>query len=199
MPLPEGQHRGSRSIAILDVDDASAQILKADALYDSGVRRVRLRRAVDLSAPTTRDLRALDFVKMGTARGLQIQWAVATEMSCQDRQALSHLQAPISVAGSGVPWLDEWRNGFFLGRCIWRQGPGFIQIRDRRSQRLVTFNLTDPEYLAAFYALDRGEPYDLPAHVTTDLLNEGLVLQYADMLWLAPYQIVRWPFPSMTI
>jgi uncharacterized protein DUF5825 len=44
---------------------------------------------------------------------------------------------------------EEWRSAYHPGKCFYRRGPGFLEVRDRRSGELSRFVIDDPTYVAA--------------------------------------------------
>jgi hypothetical protein len=167
--------------------------------YHQGVRTLILEEPIDLQNPSWEDVLALDTVKHATARGMLIRWTLRGVQSEDEIDTLSHLMPPQMLP----QWLDRgkldhWRRGFYLGKCIWRRGPGFIQIRDRRSGALNKYNLSDEPYLSALPKLAEGDT-DVPASVIEDLRNERLLLDFGKYRWLAPYRVIRWPTPTMIV
>ncbi|MDC0768747.1 DUF5825 family protein [Streptomyces sp. HD] len=172
-------------------------------LYERGVRCVTLDEPVRLRSPAPRDLRALDFVRIATARGLLVRWHLRTgrrsDPALTERH-LTHLQPPVSLDGSGpVERLAQWRERFYVGRCAWRRGPGFIQIRDRRTGVLQLFDLTEPAYVEAVALLEEQRPQEADPEVLGALRAEQLVLRFGELDWWAPSLIDRWPAPSMLL
>lgn len=172
-------------------------------LYESGKRCVELSEPVSLRSPSACDLRALDFVRVATARGLLVRWHLRTgrrpdpELVARD---LTHLQPPLSLDGArSEERLAEWRRRFYVGRCVWRRGPGFIQIRDRRDGVLQLFDLAEDAYVNAVFQLEKQQVQDVDAEVLEAMRGERLVLRLGGQDWWAPVQIDRWPVPSMVL
>ena len=96
--------------------------------------------------------------------------------------------------------LADWRQTFYLCKCIFRRGPGFIEVRDRRNGSLSRFIVDDPAYLAAIEALIDGAPAaDIPEGVLREFVDEGLAGLAGDLAWWLPYRVRRWPWPSMIV
>lgn len=113
---------------------------------------------------------------------------------------LTHLQPPASLDGArSAERLTEWRNRFYIGRCVWRRGPGFVQIRDRRDGVLQRFNLLQPAYLQAVALLEQQQVSGVDPDVLVALRAEHLVLDFGGLDWWAPCLIDRWPVPSMVL
>ncbi|MCX5373543.1 DUF5825 family protein [Streptomyces sp. NBC_00103] len=188
---------------------------ECDRLWELGARRVRLSDAVDLAdtaAPdaAARAVRTLSMVRDLTARAVLVEWdlrpdpdggATATE---DVSRLLSHLQPPQRIEGVDPARADDalrtWRNGHYLGKCLWRQGPGFVQIRDRRWGDLRRFTVDEPHYQEAIERLAYGAPASVvPSDALADLREERLVLAVGDVQWWLPYRVNRWIQEAMTI
>ncbi|UWE11357.1 DUF5825 family protein [Actinacidiphila bryophytorum] len=172
-------------------------------LYRGGVRFTSLDEPVRLDDPAPRDLRALDFVRVASAQGLIVRWHLRTgehadpALTARD---LSHLQPPVSLDGSGADErIAQWRARYYLGRCMWRRGPGFVQIRDRRDGTLQRFELTRPEYAEAVPLLEQQRTDGVETEVLAALRAERLLLTFGGLDWWAPYLLDRWPSPSMVL
>jgi hypothetical protein len=172
-------------------------------LYRSGVRCTALDEPVSLRSPDPRDLRALDFVRVATARGQLVRWHLRAGRRVYPRLTthdLSHLQPPVSLDGPrSAERLAQWKSRFYIGRCVWRRGPGFVQIRDRRDGVLQRFDLVQPEYVHAVPLLEKQQTDAVDPGVLTSLRAEHLVLDFGGLDWWAPYLIDRWPVPSMLL
>ncbi|MER7693849.1 DUF5825 family protein [Streptomyces sp. NPDC097610] len=172
-------------------------------LYARGVRYAELHEPVNLSSPTPRDLHALDFVRVATARGLLVRWQLRAGRRADPAltaRDLTHLQPPASLDGARpAERLTEWRSRFYIGRCVWRRGPGFVQIRDRRDGVLQRFNLLQPAYVQAVTLLEQQQVSGVDPDVLAALRAEHLVLDLGGLDWWAPCLIDRWPVPSMVL
>ncbi|MFG2721210.1 DUF5825 family protein [Streptomyces sp. NPDC048416] len=182
---------------------------ESDRLWEAGTRRVRLRETVDLTgldAPgaAERAVRLLSLVRDLTARAVLVEWKLRMDPAAPDAtwRDLSHLQPPQSLEGTGDASGDlrQWREGHYLCKCLWRQGPGFVQIRDRRWGDLRRFTVEEPEYRRAIETLSYGSPTaSVPAAVLADFLEERLMLRVGELGWWMPYRVNRWIQEAMTI
>ncbi|MBD0741703.1 DUF5825 family protein [Streptomyces sp. CBMA152] len=182
---------------------------ESDGLWELGARRVRLARPVDLAGagnPDTAEhaVRALSLVRDLTARAVLVEWELLLDPAAPDDawRALGHLQPPQRLEGPGeaAEVLESWRRGHYLCKCLWRQGPGFVQIRDRRWGDLRRFTADEPEYREAIADLSYGAPAaDVPAAVLADFLGEQLVLQVGELAWWLPYRVSRWLQEGMVL
>ncbi|MFJ9212417.1 DUF5825 family protein [Streptomyces sp. NPDC102264] len=190
---------------------------ECDRLWELGARRVRLSGVVDLADTGTPDaaartVRTLSLVRDLTARAVLVEWDLRPDpgrgpTAVEDvSRLLSHLQPPQRIEGEGVDAsaaadaLRTWRNGHYLGKCLWRQGPGFVQIRDRRWGDLRRFTVDEPHYQEAIERLAYGAPAEsVPADALADFREERLVLAVGGLEWWLPYRVNRWIQEAMTI
>lgn len=182
---------------------------ESDRLWEAGARLVRLREPVDLAAlgapgADERAVRLLSLVRDLTARAILVEWKLRLDPAAPDDtwRALSHLQPPQSLHGpaDAAGALRGWREGHYLCKCLWRQGPGFVQIRDRRWGELRRFTADEPEYQRVIETLAYGAPAgEVPAAVLADFIEERLVLQVGGLAWWMPYRVNRWIQEAMTI
>ncbi|RYJ30626.1 hypothetical protein CU044_0969 [Streptomyces sp. L-9-10] len=190
---------------------------ECDRLWELGARRVRLSGVVDLADTGTPDaaartVRTLSLVRDLTARAVLVEWDLRPDpgrgpTAAEDiSRLLSHLQPPQRIEGEGVDEsaaadaLRTWRNGHYLGKCLWRQGPGFVQIRDRRWGDLRRFTVDEPHYQEAIERLAYGAPAEsVPADALADFREERLVLAVGGLEWWLPYRVNRWIQEAMTI
>ncbi len=171
------------------------------ALHRSGVRCLRLLEPVTLcrDAPETAAY-ALLLVREATSQGLAVLWTARCEDGCAADGLFHHLYPPEQVLGTAAPITADWRAGYFPSRCVFRRGPGFVEVRDRRFGTLELFTIDEPEHLAQIGALTEGTPAGrLPAAVRRDFAEAGLITEQAGLAWWLPMRVRRWPFPSLTV
>ncbi|MFC0597562.1 DUF5825 family protein [Streptomyces palmae] len=182
---------------------------EARRLWELGARQVQLPYAVDLAAAAddpraaARAVRALCLVRDFTAQALVVRWRLRLPADGPDAwQPLNHLQPPLELTGPGDPAaaLQTWRENHYLCKCLWRQGPGFLQIRDRRWGELRRFTVAEPGYPEAIAQLSDGAPcHALPPEILADFRAEQLVGQVGDLAWWLPYRVRRWIQEAMTV
>ncbi|WP_327108168.1 DUF5825 family protein [Nonomuraea glycinis] len=113
-------------------------------------------------------------------------------------EMVCHLPPP---SGTGDD-ADRWRRRFRIGLCYYRQGPGFIQVKDLREEP-VTLLLDDPSVVDVFVRC--LEPTSLrllsadEAAAAEALLNERLLLRLGDFVVTLPYRMKRWPIPAYAV
>ncbi|TDC65578.1 DUF5825 family protein [Streptomyces hainanensis] len=175
-----------------------------DLLWELGARRVELAGRVDLAAPAdvAGTVRLLCLVRDLTAQAIYTQWRLRLPDGTEDWRPLGHLQPPAVLEGvpDGEAALAGWRAGHYLGKCQWRRGPGFFQLRDRRWGDLRRFTLTDGGYRAAVETLVPGARADaVPAPVLAAFEDERLVWRLGDRVCWLPYATRRWAQSAMLI
>ncbi|MFI2641821.1 DUF5825 family protein [Streptomyces sp. NPDC018610] len=183
----------------------------ADRLWDLGVRHVELDAPVDLSATHPAAQRAaidrLRLVRDLTARAVSVDWdlevsAKSPQRSAQEWKVLSHLHPPRTLTGldDAAQALHAWRTRHYVCKLVWRQGPGFVQIRDRRWGDLRRFTADEPRYQDAIALLDAGaDRSGVPADVLEEFTSEHLVLCLGDLAWWLPYRVSRWLQEAMAV
>ncbi|MEO6504113.1 MAG: DUF5825 family protein [Jatrophihabitantaceae bacterium] len=176
----------------------------ASRLYRDGVRRVELSRPVDLSGGM--DHRTLVWsmllLRELTSWGIAVDWQLRPGEHAEVWQRLNHLYPPAALLGhpDADEVLTDWRETFYLCKCVFRRGPGFVEVRDRRNASLSRFIVDDPEYLAAIEALINGVlAADVSQGVLREFVDEGLAGVAGDLAWWLPYRVRRWPWPSMIV
>ncbi|MCK1823382.1 DUF5825 family protein [Streptomyces sp. XM83C] len=193
-------------LGTIDLPEVTGQA--CDGLWRLGARRVALHEPVDLTvsgdAGARRAVDLLCLVRELTARAVLVDWELRLpgEEGADQWRLLSHLHPPLRI--EGVPDAEEalytWRTQHYLCKFVWRRGPGFVQIRDRRWGELRRFTADEPEYQAAIEALDFGTDHrDVPPAVLADLAGELLVLRVGDLGWWLPYRVNRWLQEAMAI
>jgi hypothetical protein len=170
-------------------------------LHRAGVRCVRLLEPVVLcpDAPASAG-QALRFVREATSQGLAVRWRARCADGCANNGLFHHLYPPHEVLGAPEQVAARWRDGYFPSRCVFRRGPGFVEVRDRRFGTLELFTIDEPDHLAAIEALSEGTASDrLPDAVRRDFTEAGLITEQAGLAWWLPMRVRRWPFPSLTV
>ncbi|MFI1168854.1 DUF5825 family protein [Streptomyces sp. NPDC020801] len=195
---PQARHLPGMSLGPLPVTPGSRDV---ERLWAMGVRHAELDAAVDLGAAGPAAHRAavdrLRLVRDLTAHAVSVDWEcrLPSQEPAQQWKVLSHLHPPRTLTGPADPQeaLHRWRTRHYLCKLVWRQGPGFIQIRDRRWGDLRRFTADEPRYQDAIALLDPGAHHaDVPAGVLEEFTAEHLVLRLGDLVWWLPYRVSRW-------
>jgi hypothetical protein len=178
-------------------------------LYRGGVRRAALDRPTDLSGATgARDLiDTMLLLAELTSWGVKVDWTVRLGPDPDIWQSFNHIHPPRAILDAAEPAegeqdiLARWRSTFYLCKCIYRRGPGFIQVRDRRGGgQLLRYTIDDPAYLSAVDQLATGCPAaDIPPAILDHLVSESLAGRAGTLAWWLPYRVRRWPWPSFAV
>jgi len=138
-----------------------------------------------------------------TSWSVAVDWELAVGPDTAELwQRLNHLCPPRALPGhpEEAEVLARWRETYYLCKCAYRHGPGFVEVRDRRAGPLSRFVIDDPAYLSTMDALLPGtRAADLPAGILDAFVTEGLAGQAGELAWWLPYRIRRWPWPSMIV
>jgi hypothetical protein len=170
----------------------------ADELYRLGARTVLVLETIDLTSAES--MYALQLVRDLTAVGMAVNWHLVLPPTV-DWVLLSHLYPPATVRTDGAAEVVQaWRERFYVGMLLYRQGPSFLQVRDRRRARLELYTVEAPDYLDAIARSAAGcQTAALSAEVRDELVRDELLLTVGDRsLWL-PYRVRRWPRPPMVV
>jgi hypothetical protein len=176
----------------------------AAAFYEEGVRRVAFSTPVDLAGDMDERtlVWAMVLLRELTSWGVVVDWRLRPGAYTDIWHGFNHLYPPAELIGQpdSADVLSTWRETFYLCKCIFRRGPGFIEVRDRRNGSLSRFVVDDPTYLAVIESLIGGAAVaDLPADILADFVAEGLAGQAGELAWWLPYRVRRWPWPSMIV
>lgn len=198
--------------AVLDLPDMAMgelaasgdpQVMAAD-LYARGVRKVSVSSPVDLSGgmDATTLVWLMIFLRELTGWSVAYDWTMICGEHHDVWLRLNHLRPPRAMPDhpEADAVLAQWRDTHYLCKCIHRHGPGFIEVRDRRTGDLSRFVIDDPAYLAAVETLIPGALADsVPPDILAHLIEEGLVGTADAFAWWLPYRVRRWPWPSMIV
>ncbi len=164
----------------------------AAELYRRGARYARIAEPVELCA--TGPAGPLILLRELTARGMAVDWAARCADGCDADRLLCHLWPPSTPDGG------DWARTFFPCKCVYRHGPGFVEVRDRRFGTLELFTIDEPAHLAAIGALAAGVPTGaVPAAVRAELGAARLLGEHRGLLWWLPARVYRWPFPPLLV
>jgi uncharacterized protein DUF5825 len=130
--------------------------------------------------------------------GLPVCWDLTTHPPFET-SALHHLPPPQSLDGQS-PALRRWHESHRHGLYHFRQGPGFIQVKDARdSLRSTRLLLSDAHTVGVFRRCLR--PVRLTELSEADraeaelLTADRLLLQADELVVTLPARMRRWPVP----
>ncbi|MFI9585979.1 DUF5825 family protein [Streptomyces sp. NPDC052236] len=189
-----GMHLGTRTLG-------APAVAAVTELHTAGVRCIRLPEAVRLCADApAHSAHALMLIREATGRGLAVLWDAVCDDGCVTRRLYHHLYPPEHVIGAPEGIVADWRATYFPSKCIFRRGPGFVEVRDRRLGTLELITVDEADHLDRLEALtediDAGE---LPDAVRRDFAGAGLIAEHAGRAWWLPMRVRRWPFPAFTV
>jgi hypothetical protein len=181
------------------VDRLDDPLTAVSSLAASGVQFARLRDTVDLADDDgAAAVAALVAIRELTSHGIAVDWAIRMPAGAGWQQ-LSHLYPPAAVwcGSESENVTTRWRNSFHAAKCGYRRGPGFLEIRDRRTgsyRRTVIRSARNDQAIAP---LLRGVPAaSLGETATRRYLEADLVHRAGQFLWWTPYLIRRWPLST---
>jgi hypothetical protein len=141
----------------------------------------------------------LRFLRDASAFGVPLEWrAGAIELDGGTLQLFSHLLPPGVADGAESEDVRRWRRDYAFGRLSWRQGPGFVIVKDTRP-RTRPFRLILDDAASQRALLRLQAPTSL-ALLTDDereqaggLETEGVVLVLDGTGLSLAGRIRRWP------
>ncbi|MBE1530425.1 DUF5825 family protein [Actinomadura algeriensis] len=189
----------ARDVPGMLLGDADAGEHAADAsalrFSERGARRVDLADHVDVRNGADFDLavRQLSLVRELTRIGLSVRWV----LECDDDfpvSLLQHLYPPTAVAQGDGGAARRWRDAYRFGSLLYRKGPGFVHVRDARTDGARRLTLGRPAHLDAVRALDRGAPREsISPTLANGFRKHRLVAEVGPYLWWLPFRLHRWP------
>ncbi|MEV0124011.1 DUF5825 family protein [Streptomyces sp. NPDC050703] len=162
---------------------------------------------VPLGAGGRSTARAVQFLRECQSHALTVTWSLPEADAVLRAPAdvdfalrhLHHLPPPDGPAAS-----EEWRSACAYGRFYHRQGPGFVQVKDRRApDAAVRLTLDHPDLVATFRTCLRPTALDdlggTGREAVSVLAAEGLVLVTRGWAVTLPPRIRHWPVPDTGI
>ncbi|MGW0537977.1 DUF5825 family protein [Streptomyces sp. NPDC003032] len=186
------------------VDARDDPLITVPQLAADGVQYARLPETVDLSDPDgAAAVASLVAVREFTSFGIAVDWTLrlpgGRPAEPADWRPLSHLHPPTAVlcdyADDGIA--TQWRDSFHAAKCGYRHGPGFIEVRDRRSGSFKRLVIRNTQHDRGIQPLLRGAPEaHLPQPVIARYTRADLLHRAGRFLWWTPYRIRRWPLST---
>lgn len=201
-PHPAVRSRPGMALGRADID--AGWMDRAAGLYRGGTRAVRLADPVHLCGPGSADAGPLALLRELTAYGVVVEWTAVCRAGCDDPRLLGHLFPPSQLDCGDRAHADRtlatWRQGFFPAKCVFRCGPGFLEVRDRRWGSLEMYTIDDPDWIRAVPVLAEGAPpAEVPTAARAAFAEARLTLERGGRLWWLPAQVRRWPFPPLLV
>jgi Family of unknown function (DUF5825) len=148
------------------------------------------------------DLALLHLLREATSHAVRLRWTLAGVPSLPLRTHI-HLIPPIGGAGdAAAAHAREWAAGYRYGACYYREGPGFVTIKDvRPGGEPVRMTIRDGagHFLAMSRARDESDLAAQTAALLGTAEQAGLLIRHSGRLLILPYQIRHWPVPCVAI
>ncbi|MDI2028183.1 DUF5825 family protein [Saccharopolyspora sp. TS4A08] len=186
-------HRGRPGVEPVLIQPISAAAPEqARSLVTRGIRRVVVAEPVWLADDTARH--TLDLLRELAAWAVRVEWTVVEVPP--GWRSFAHLPPPTGTSAE----VEEWGRTFHPGKCVLRQGPGFVQIRDRRSGVLDCYTIDEPYLREVVHKLASGvDPDECDPAAVALLVENGLLVETGRLTWWAPARLRRWPVPAMAV
>ena len=208
-PAPESEPPDPLPSAVVSArGDLSSAIEPGHWPDEDGLTRLvdarifRLTMAAPIMLGATEPKQTLEFLRFNRdclSFGIDLDWTGSVEPTL-DGSVLSHLIPP---RADGARLHADWMRDHRQGRCYWRNGPGFVSIKDTRAGRQAArFVLDAPKMVALFLRLgsvQRADDASADAQDLGALLDEGLVMSLDGWLLALPYRMRRWPIPALAV
>ncbi|MER5745800.1 DUF5825 family protein [Streptomyces sp. NPDC002225] len=149
---------------------------------------------------------AVQFLRECQSHALTVTWSVPRDDTVRHTPAaldfslrlLHHLPPPDGTA------VNDWRTAHEYGRFYHRQGPGFVQIKDRRDpDAAVRFTIDHPDLVSTFESCLQPTALDdlsgTAREAVSVLAAEGVVLVTRGWAVTLPPRIRHWPVPDTGI
>jgi len=170
-------------------------------LYRSGRRCFRVTEPVRLCADAPRSaVQMLVLIRELTGLGAAVAWTACCEDDCVSDQKFFHLFPPAAVQGARDSVARDWRERYLPCKCVFRRGPGFAEVRDRRRDTLEILTLDDPATFEPIGKMLDGVATAEVAEPVRAVLGEAdLIAEQNGLVWWLPARVYRWPNPAMVV
>jgi hypothetical protein len=170
-------------------------------LYRSGKRCFRLSEPVRLCADAPPGaVEMLVLIRELTGLGAAVAWTASCDDDCVSDRKFFHLFPPAAVEGARDSAALQWREKYLPCMCVFRRGPGFAEVRDRRRGALEILTLDDPDTFRPIgKMLDGVATSEVPEPVRDVLRQAGLIAEQGGLVWWLPTRVHRWPNPAMVV
>jgi len=146
----------------------------------------------------TGDLELMRYLREATSHAVRLRWTLAG-VPLLPLETHVHLIRPVGgvdVASSG--YAMRWAAGYRYGTFYYRQGPGFVVVKDVRPDvppaRMVIDSGAE-HFVAMTSARTVGELAPEAVEVLADAEEAGLVVRHDEHILVLPYRMRHWPVP----
>lgn len=148
------------------------------------------------------DLDLLRYLREVTSHAVRLRWRLAG-VPLFPLHTHVHLVAPCGgVDADAAGYALRWTAGYRYGSFFYRQGPGFVLLKDVRPDS-EDARLTIDEGAEHFLAMAGARTvHDLEpaARDLVDTVEEaGLLLRVDDRILVLPYRMRHWPVPYLAV
>jgi hypothetical protein len=198
-PVPTDRAKGR--FTTVAATDLTADL--AAELATAGCERLVVDGPVPAGRSIDEDLRLLRFLREATCRTLRVDWTLGGRPLVEPRD-LVHLVPPMDGDGEeAAECAAGWRADYRYGSYYYRQGPGFVTVKDVRPGGETVHLTIDGDSAAQFRALAAATVVadldEAGVSALDDAVEYGLVLRGADTLLMLPFRMRRWPVPYSAI
>ncbi|WBB80751.1 DUF5825 family protein [Micromonospora sp. WMMD882] len=148
------------------------------------------------------DLDLLRYLREVTSHAVRLRWRLAGTPSFPLHTHV-HLVAPSGgVDADAARYAGHWTAGYRYGSFFYRQGPGFVMLKDVRPDSEDARLTIDEgaEHFLAMAAACRTQELTPAAQALVDTVAEaGLLLRVDDRLLVLPYRLRHWPVPYLAV
>ncbi|MFF7656446.1 DUF5825 family protein [Streptomyces sp. NPDC007983] len=168
--------------------------------------QIRVSETLNMTGNGRETAEAVRFLRECQSHALQVNWiAVAENRTQVDFRLLWHL--PAALSGSDGVELDDlagWRERHAYGLFYYRQGPGFITVKDCRTPGETNrYTLEHPDLLAVFVRCLEPMPWGAFGSAEREavelLEEERVMLVSGDWVVTLPPRLRHWPVPAEAI
>lgn len=148
------------------------------------------------------DLDLLRYLREVTSHAVRLRWRLAGVPSFPLHTHV-HLVAPSGgVDADAAAYALRWTAGYRYGSFFYRQGRGFVMIKDVRPESEDARLTIDEgaEHFLAMAAARTGRDLEPAARDLVDTVEEaGLLLRADDRILVLPYRMRHWPVPYLSV
>jgi hypothetical protein len=158
---------------------------------------------VDLGADAMATLVFVAFLQTCVTQAVPVRWSGRMRAGL-DCAPLHHLWPPATIAWAPEQCARAWRTDFRYGLCHYRQGPGFLLVKDSRDPDQQVHLVIDHPDLVSTFQLGRA-PLPVAGLSATQLeavevlTAEKLVYRVGELLLTLPTRMHRWPIPFTAV
>jgi hypothetical protein len=144
------------------------------------------------------DLELMRFLREATSHAVRLRWTLAG-VPLLPLSTHVHLLRPVAgVDAASSAYAMRWAAGYRYGTFFYRQGPGFVVVKDVRPDLPPSRMVIDSgaeHFVAMAAARTVGDLPPEAVDVLADAEEAGLVLRHDGHILVLPYRMRHWPVP----